>query len=237
MFLSNKYKVWYDSICQSRISRKRQSGVTERHHIIPRAFGGTDLKENLVNLTYREHFLVHWLLTKCTEGKRRIKMLNALWRMSLIPGQYERKISSWQYSVARRAASLRQSLVNMGNQYSKGRRLSEKECLAIGDRSRGKHHTAEARAKISEARKGYKYGAETLLKRSLSLKGKEHSLETRRKIGVGNRGKIRSIETRERIRQARLGSKASLETRKKMSLSARKRYERLRSIDPIGGIK
>ena len=43
----------------------------ERHHIIPRSIGGTDDPSNLVDVTYRHHFILHWLLTKLTphEGK------------------------------------------------------------------------------------------------------------------------------------------------------------------------
>lgn len=39
-------------------------GYTESHHIIPKSLGGSDLKDNLVNLTAREHFLCHWILVK-----------------------------------------------------------------------------------------------------------------------------------------------------------------------------
>lgn len=35
---------------------------TEKHHIIPKSEGGTDLPENLVKLYPREHFIAHWLL-------------------------------------------------------------------------------------------------------------------------------------------------------------------------------
>jgi len=36
----------------------------ERHHIIPRCVGGIDNKDNLVNLTAREHYIAHLLLYK-----------------------------------------------------------------------------------------------------------------------------------------------------------------------------
>lgn len=36
----------------------------ETHHILPRSLGGKDTKENLVNLTAREHFLAHLLYEK-----------------------------------------------------------------------------------------------------------------------------------------------------------------------------
>lgn len=37
---------------------------TERHHIIPRSFGGSDDLSNIAYLTIKEHFLAHLLLYK-----------------------------------------------------------------------------------------------------------------------------------------------------------------------------
>ena len=37
---------------------------TETHHIIPKCLGGTDNKDNLVELTPEEHFVAHQLLVK-----------------------------------------------------------------------------------------------------------------------------------------------------------------------------
>jgi hypothetical protein len=42
--------------------KKNQSVYYESHHIIPKCMGGTNSKNNLVLLTAREHFLIHWLL-------------------------------------------------------------------------------------------------------------------------------------------------------------------------------
>lgn len=36
----------------------------EKHHIIPRCLGGEDIKENIVCLTAREHYIAHQLLVK-----------------------------------------------------------------------------------------------------------------------------------------------------------------------------
>jgi hypothetical protein len=70
----------------------------ETHHIIPKSLGGSDDGDNLVNLTYREHFLVHWILTKIhTSGKPRASMWAALNAMSMpLSG---RIVASWQFEV------------------------------------------------------------------------------------------------------------------------------------------
>lgn len=56
-----EYQKIHDQIIE-RARNRQLEGYKERHHIIPRCMGGTDEIENLVDLTAREHFIVHWLL-------------------------------------------------------------------------------------------------------------------------------------------------------------------------------
>jgi len=57
------YKKIYDSIIERGKYRTVEIGTYyELHHIIPRCMDGSDDEINLVKLTYREHFLCHWLL-------------------------------------------------------------------------------------------------------------------------------------------------------------------------------
>lgn len=63
MYLQNKYTYWYYSIIDKARSRTI-AGYFEKHHIVPKCLGGNDTEENLINLTPKEHFLCHWLLTK-----------------------------------------------------------------------------------------------------------------------------------------------------------------------------
>lgn len=55
------YKRIYQKIIKNR-KNNSFDGYTETHHIIPRSLGGTNDKENLVNLSAREHFICHALL-------------------------------------------------------------------------------------------------------------------------------------------------------------------------------
>ena len=61
MFKNNKYKSWHDAIINKALNRKIK-GYLEKHHILPRSLGGSDNKDNLVELTAKEHFIVHMLL-------------------------------------------------------------------------------------------------------------------------------------------------------------------------------
>lgn len=57
----------YIKIYNALIEKRKNSpakGYKESHHIIPRCLGGSDESNNLVDLTYKEHYLAHVLLTK-----------------------------------------------------------------------------------------------------------------------------------------------------------------------------
>ena len=59
------YHLLYTRIIEHR-RRNPVSGelYCEAHHIIPKSLDGDNSKENLVDLTAREHFICHWLLAK-----------------------------------------------------------------------------------------------------------------------------------------------------------------------------
>jgi hypothetical protein len=40
------------------------TNYTENHHIIPKCMGGNNDIKNLIKLTFREHYIAHWLLSK-----------------------------------------------------------------------------------------------------------------------------------------------------------------------------
>jgi len=99
----SKYQVWYDAIIDRARTRKLNC-YSEWHHIKPRSHGGNDDPSNLVELTYREHFLAHWLLTKLHSGGHLRRMQLALSAMTMnSPGKHERDIRPWQTEAARLA--------------------------------------------------------------------------------------------------------------------------------------
>jgi hypothetical protein len=73
-FLNNKYYRWYVRLV---FEEDCTDDYVERHHRIPRSFGGRNIKENMVKLSARRHFLAHWFLTKCTVGEDRTMMQRA----------------------------------------------------------------------------------------------------------------------------------------------------------------
>ncbi len=151
----NKYRRWYAELMARAVNRKLE-GYCERHHALPRSMGGGNEPTNIVQLTYREHFLAHWLLPKFTRGRDQKKMLHALNRMTHAH-RSKRKIviSGWQYEVARRAA---------------------REAVKGNKNLLGYKHTPEARAKMSAAVKQSLRNPEVRAKISAARKGNKNAL-------------------------------------------------------------
>jgi len=111
LFIKNKYTLWYLNIIENSIldnRKKTKQNYYERHHILPKSLFPEykNLSENSWNcvlLTYKEHFLVHWLLTKMFENtNHKRKMFHALDSMRR---KFDKRIiSSWQYNISRKAA-------------------------------------------------------------------------------------------------------------------------------------
>lgn len=110
VFIENKYTKWYYGIINNAQSREI-NGYVETHHIIPKSLGGNNKKENLVQLSAREHFLCHYLLPKMLIGKDRLKMIYALWHISNQENchQDRYKISSKMYATIREQFSYNHS--------------------------------------------------------------------------------------------------------------------------------
>jgi hypothetical protein len=106
-FIQNRYMRWYINIVEFAQTRPDPTTFTEKHHIYPKSFGGTNDHSNLVKLTPREHFVCHWLMTKFVEGVAMDKMRWALWFMHhgrKTNQRAELVKSSWRYEVSRLAA-------------------------------------------------------------------------------------------------------------------------------------
>jgi hypothetical protein len=213
----NKYKCWHDQIIKSARGRPK-SEETESHHILPRAMGGLDRKENLVNLTYREHFLVHWLLTKFVEPRFTRKMLWALSTMRRSSPTRERVVSGWQFAVARQAH--RDSM--LGRELTPSQKLwLQEHARAIGKATTGIPKTAEHCAAVSAAKTGKVQSEKQLahLARMRAAKNPVVSQETRLKISETGQGRKRSPETIAKFSKAMTGQRRTDESRAKMRAS------------------
>jgi hypothetical protein len=79
IFIANKYTITYFSIIENaKLRVLPKTEYKETHHIVPRSLGGSNERDNLVDLTYREHRVCHKLLVKMTNGIDKSKMSYAL---------------------------------------------------------------------------------------------------------------------------------------------------------------
>jgi hypothetical protein len=97
------YKKIYEEIILKAKHRESIEGYTERHHVVPRSLGGSNDTTNLVTLTAREHFICHYLLTKCYKPKTNnyYKMLNAFIIMKCGHTKQYRYFNSYLYESAK----------------------------------------------------------------------------------------------------------------------------------------
>ena len=75
-------------------------GYCENHHIIPKCMNGNNSKDNLVRLTYREHFLCHWLLCKIYPENYKLK--SSFFKMLENTKTKKRFVSSKEYNNVKR---------------------------------------------------------------------------------------------------------------------------------------
>jgi hypothetical protein len=198
MFNTTKYtKIYFLIIANSKI--RVADGYTEKHHIVPKAMGGSNSKDNIVTLTAREHFICHWLLTKMVFGEHKRSMLYAL--------QIMRKSNRRHLRYNTKITS----------------RVFEKNRMACIEARRGTVATDETRLKMSLARKNRIITDKTRKKLSEAAlrRGKRGPMadETKRKIAEGHKNKIVSNETRLKMSAAATGKPKSEQHKINMSIA------------------
>jgi hypothetical protein len=146
-----------------------RSDYFEKHHILPVSLFPQykrvgDTPWNLIKLTAREHYIIHWILAKAFGGK--------LWYAFNIMN-----ISSESHQSNRYKNSYF---------YEKGKIAMSVSITGKLHPSYGKTRSKETRLKISKVHKGKCVSEETKKRMSKSKKGKYgrlHSEETKKKIG------------------------------------------------------
>lgn len=201
MFLENKYKVWYFSIIENARFRYLDTSIyTEKHHIIPKpkCMGGSNMIDNLIVLTAREHFVCHRLLVKFVEGSFwKIKMNHALGRFVQCSSRQDRKLTSHQYQLARSAIMhARKGCRHSAETREKMSKARQGQVSQTKGRTNMFRHSAEAKSKISAANNGKSFierfgeeGAKIAIEKLRASKvgkpsgmlGKKHSEETKLK--------------------------------------------------------
>lgn len=171
----NYQKIYFKII--DRNFCKVSGDYIEKHHIIPKCLGGSNLTENIVSLTAREHFICHWLLTKIYSENRKIAF--AFYSMCHQKRGCQKRYfpQSRIYETAKRKVHL------LGH--------SDETRYKISKMNSGKRLSDEARKKISDSLRGKtRIPFSDEHKRRLSFSGmrRHHSDETKRKMSESKKG-------------------------------------------------
>lgn len=104
------YKKLYELLIKRAKNRELINGYYEVHHILPKSLGGTNLEDNLVKLTAREHFIAHKLLFNIYRNRQ----MGYAFHMMCVDRYGERKSrTSTEYEEAKKALSFANSLRKM----------------------------------------------------------------------------------------------------------------------------
>lgn len=154
----NRYTRFIDSLRGQSVD-----GYAEVHHIVPRSLGGSDDADNLIQLTARQHYVAHWILSRALGGSA----ARAFFMMSNF-GKYG-KVNSTTYAKARED-------------------YSEQVKKQMAKRPNKPAFTPEHREKLRQAKLGKKQSEQHILNAHKHRAGKPLSDETKRKISEAKRG-------------------------------------------------
>lgn len=178
----------YNAIVINAKFREKPNVYCEKHHIIPKCLGGSNDKTNLVILTAREHYIVHYLLYKIFPENNKIffalSAMNMIKRWNNISVErYKPKFTSKQYEKLRimRKETVSKLLKNRpkSEEHKKhlseaniGKKASNEARLKMSAAQKKIIHTEEWNKKVSEGKKKYKCTSEHALAISKGKKGK-----------------------------------------------------------------
>lgn len=176
----------------------------ERHHIVPKCMGGTNEKENLIDLFAREHFEAHRMLA--LENPEHKGLVYAWWNMAHMnqANQRDYEITAEEYEEARIKFS------NIHSEAIKGKYSGENSYMY------GKHLSDETKEKLRQQRIGKPIPEETKKKISKATSGNNNPNYGKRGVKSPNYGRKHSDETKKKIRDAHKKENLSKETIQKL---------------------
>lgn len=212
IFIDNKYTKLYFAIVEHARKFPPET-FYEKHHIIPKSLNGANDSQNLVKLSYRQHFICHLLLTKMTEGKHKYQMMHAMFYMRTnTPKQTARSGEEVRRLSSRWFCYCKQLRKKIGIPQD----VRDKMSQSMIGKNTGKIASIEARAKMSVAATDRVVSTDTKAKISNRVK-QEWSNGIRSHVGK------KSYETRKKngCLPSMSGKTHSEETKLKMSIAAK----------------
>ncbi len=109
----------YNALCergkQRLVEKVKKGGLYADHHIVPKSLGGSNEPSNIARLTFREHFLAHWLLFRIHHSSAAMMCAFKLMCGKGTKGSSSKRIPSRLYENARKthAVSFSSVMVNL----------------------------------------------------------------------------------------------------------------------------
>lgn len=179
-------------------------GYTERHHVVPKSFGGSNARSNIAVLPGKFHYHAHYWLMKAfpAQSKPGRSMIAAFRKMNLARAYQHRPQKGVLYEEMRLLAK----------QAGSGRKMSESNKAKLIASRVGIPRSVETRRKISEAHTGKKLTDEHRAAIGNSQRGRLDTDDTKERRAAHHRGKTRSEEARANMREGRRRAKERRET-------------------------
>jgi len=169
----------YNQIIEHAQTHKLE-GYIEKHHIVPKCMGGLDVKENIVELTAREHFLCHMLL--CEIYPQEYKLKHALFLMAIGKQKVKEKTYVIGSRVYERLKEEYSTMLTGKKQSQETKNKKSKSMLSVWD-GKTKEEMSEIGQKIWSTRRKNgtdKIQPEHAEKISQSLKGRKITWDRKR---------------------------------------------------------
>jgi hypothetical protein len=178
------YKNIYNQIINNAKLKNRVkngSEYYEEHHIIPKCIGGGNETENLVLLTFREHFVCHLLLVKIHhQNYKLVFALNALCQNERMTSRMYEKVRILYIKMLKNNSEWKNKIASTMCKKIWMKKESDNKCIRVFENE------------VEDFKKnGYVLGRSTFTRKSPSD-------ETKRKISESNMGKPackKAIET------------------------------------------
>lgn len=222
-FIDNKYTRLYLKIIQKRFDMPLiEKG--HNHHIIPKCIDKTLIKEkfNLINLSFKEHYICHRLLSKmCKNSIHKGKMNMAMQRLLTSSNLENVRISPKLFSKISQDVILFKKELAKNPTYRE--RISKSQSIAqskIETKNKKRNSLIEF------------YKKETRLEREIRINKIKNAIdnnEQKEKQLINHKNAMSNLNTRLKISKSKLGKKASVETKEKISIGQLKRWENMNS--------
>lgn len=206
----NYQKIYDDLIIKRKnypIFKKDQ--YCEKHHIIPKCLNGTNEKENLVNLTAKEHFIAHLLLCKIHSKNYYllyafIKMCNLKKYNKMNKNLYQKVKLEFAQEVSKRTSKSWEERFGYEKAEFLKNKMRQPYESKFGVEKSNKIKEKQRKAFLGDKNPNFgksKKGANN------PMYGKHHTKEAKIKIGLAQTGKIESKETRTKKSNSHKGLK------------------------------